>query len=556
MKKHKRPDPLIEALKQQISYTITMADGGDLASMRKAVKHGETLTFSPVTDPAAIQVGDIVLVNWLGGTPIMHLVGAIRADQFLIINSLGKENGWVAGNAILGYVTHKIEPTACPTVPEMLDQLETAYNAVLARTHPSAEEATRLYSVAADLRWYAAVIEPTQWSQLPTLNLWSFEQHLWHLTKQAQHAAKDNTPDAVHTLLHHGKEHVGQVAMVATQLAAANQAVRLIEGKNQASITIRNVTVENDLVPLVNLRNLCAGAGAQPITVEQQREKLREPNQHPATDHWVAEQTGDSWTLLGQSFGYHTIPERYLAWLEVHPDCRRQGVGRELLKRVRERAKAVGADHILINVDEGEKQSAAHAFLQAQGFWAKSDVWFMRASADLTVATPQWPPGYSIRSFAEVQDFAILRQAYLQSYGNLWGHGANSTAVRDWPPEQMAEQWIRDWDPWGESIFMLFAPDESVIGLCRGVANITKGDPKPVGLVDAPGITTEYYDRGLQKPLTQAVMHWLRARGQGPLELSSFGDSAATIALYQELGFTLERHLIAYHLDITVCASR
>lgn len=550
MTKQKRPDPLIAALKQQIPYTITMVDGGNFASMRKTINHGQTLTFSPVTDPAVIQVGDIVLVNWRGGTPIMHLVGAIHDDQFLIINSLGKENGWVTGDALLGYVTHTIEPEARPAVPEMLDHLEGAYQSLLAQSNPSAEEAARLLAVAADLRWYATVIAPPQWSQLPRLNLWSFEQHLWHLAKEARACVKEDTPDAVRTLLNHGKEHVGQVATIATLLAAANHAVMVTDGKNQTSITIRNVTVSKDLVPLVNLRNRCAGAGTAPITLAQQLEELRDPNQHPATDRWVAEETGDSWTLLGQSFGYHTIPERYLAWVEIHPDWRRRGVGSELLTRVITRAKAVGADHILINAEQDEKNSAAHAFLQHHGFWAKSDVWFMRAPADLAVATPQWPAGYYVRTFAEVQDFVILKHAYLQCYGNLWGHGANSTAVRHWPPEQMAEQWIHDWDPHGESIFMLFAPDESIVGLCRGVINLAEGDPKPVGLVDAPGITAAYYDRGLQKPLTQTVMQWLHARGQGALELSSFGDSAAMVALYRDLGFTLTRHLLAYHLDI------
>ncbi len=550
MTKQKRPDPLIVALQQQIPYTIIASDGGNFASMRQAVKHGQTLTFSPVTDPALVQVGSIVLVNWRGGSIIMHLVGDIRDGQFLIINSLGKENGWVTADAILGYVTQMIEPRVRPTVPEMLDQLESAYHAVLAQRSPTPEEAARLLAVAADLRWYAAAIQPAQWNELPRLNLWSFEQHLWHLTKEAQQCMEDEHPDDVVALLHHGKEHVGQVAMIAMLLAAAKSAVLVQHGNNQTAITIRNVIASKDLVPLVNLCNRCAGPGAQPITLAQQEAKLREPNQSPATDHWVAEETGDSWTLLGQSFGYHTIPERYLAWLEVHPDWRRRGIGSELLKRVIERARALGTDHILINVEEGEQHRAAHAFLQHHGFRAKSDVWFMRADAEVMVTTPQWPEGYTVRTFAEVRDFAILKHAYTHSYGNLWGHGANSVARRSWPPEQMAEQWIHDWAPQGENIFLLFAPDNSVVGLCRGVINIAEGKAKPVGLVDAPGITAEYYERGLQKPLTQTVMHWLRTQGQDSIELHSYGDSAATVDLYRELEFRLKQHLIAYHLDI------
>lgn len=550
MAKQKRPDPLIEALKQGIPYSIKIADGGDLASMRAAVKHGQTLTFSPVGEPATIQIGEIVIVNWRGGTPIMHLVGAIRDNQFLIINSLGKENGWVTADAILGHVTQTIEPLACPTIPEMLDQLESAYHALIVQTSVSVEEAARVLAVAADLRWYAAVIKPTQWSQLPRLNQWSFAQHLWHLTKEAQQWAKENRLSAVDALLNHGKKHVGQVATIATLLAAANDAIILADGKNQTSVTIRNVNMVTDLVPLVNLRNLCAGAGTEPITLAQQQEKLREPNQHPATDHWVAEETGDSWTLLGQSFGYHTIPERYLAWLEVHPDGRRLGIGSELLKRVIERAKALGADHILINADQDEKNRAAHAFLQAHGFQAKSDVWFMRAPADLAVATPQWPAGYSVRSFNEVQDFAILWQVCFQSYGEQWGHGENSRINRALPPEITMIDWLSAAAPQGENIFLAFDEADNVVGICRGFVGEQKSDRMPTGLIDAPGVVPAYRHVVLQRPLLLTVMQWLRAQGQGALLLSSFGDSAATIQLYDDIGFVPEQHLITYHLDI------
>jgi hypothetical protein len=59
----KREDPLLEALQRGLSYTWTIPEGGDLASMRKAVKHGQTLTMSPLSDPPEVLVGDIVLVR-------------------------------------------------------------------------------------------------------------------------------------------------------------------------------------------------------------------------------------------------------------------------------------------------------------------------------------------------------------------------------------------------------------------------------------------------------------------------------------------------------------
>ena len=180
--------------------------------MRAVLKHGQTLTFSPVHDYREVQINDIVIVKWLGGNYIMHLVGEINGDQFLIVNSLGKENGWVKGNAILGRVTESSEPEPQPEVSEMINQLDTAYRKLTERAELSEVDVQRLYSIVEDMRWYAAVLGVERWQRLPKLNRWSFAQHLWHLTRQAKEAVTTEAFKSVHHLIHHGKEHVGQVA--------------------------------------------------------------------------------------------------------------------------------------------------------------------------------------------------------------------------------------------------------------------------------------------------------------------------------------------------------
>ena len=208
----KSPDPLIEALQNGRSYTIQIADGGNLASMRAVLKHGQSLTFSPVANYDQVHVNDIVIVKWRGGGHIMHLVGDKQDEQFLIINSLGKENGWTHGSNILGRVTEMVEPDPQPAVPEMLAQLAAAYESIIAGMKVASDEAERLRSVVADMRWYADLIGAEQWQQLPSLNEWSFSQHLWHLMKEAKRVAELPTAAAIHRLIHHGKEHVGLIA--------------------------------------------------------------------------------------------------------------------------------------------------------------------------------------------------------------------------------------------------------------------------------------------------------------------------------------------------------
>ena len=109
-----------ELLKQGKTCTFTIPEGGDLASMRGILKHGQEITISPVEDFHEVQVGDIVYVQWRGAGYILHPVQEINGEHFMIVNSLGQVNGWVHGSAILGKVTHIVDPPVRPEVPEML----------------------------------------------------------------------------------------------------------------------------------------------------------------------------------------------------------------------------------------------------------------------------------------------------------------------------------------------------------------------------------------------------------------------------------------------------
>jgi hypothetical protein len=203
----RKTDPLLEALKEGKSYTWTIPDGGNLASMREAVKHGQTLTMSPIANPSEIQVGDFVLVKW-HQSDIFHIVGEIQDGQFLIVNSLGKVNGWVSAKEILGRVTKIIEPEPRPSVEVMLDELMSAYQAMITSEQASDSEAQRMFSIVDDLRWYADRIGKERLDTMPRSNKWSFQQNLWRLTKQAKKAAAP-VSNRVLYFIDCGKECVG-----------------------------------------------------------------------------------------------------------------------------------------------------------------------------------------------------------------------------------------------------------------------------------------------------------------------------------------------------------
>ncbi len=213
MGKQKREDPLLVALAENRSYTWTQADGGDLASMRGVIKHGQTLTMSPIAQPQEIRVGDIVLVKWHNGY-INHLVGEIQGNRFLIVNAVGKVNGWVDGSDIMGRVTQIIEPLPRPSVPDMIEQLAAAYDQVVTRQSGIAADKERFASIIADLRWYAERIGEERWDQQPRSNIWSLAQNLWKLTKQASTISDAGSDELINTLIDQGKRCVGLAAEI------------------------------------------------------------------------------------------------------------------------------------------------------------------------------------------------------------------------------------------------------------------------------------------------------------------------------------------------------
>ena len=211
----KKKNPLVEALLAGEEYEIYTPEDGDLASMRAVLKHGQKLTLSPVRQASEIQLNDIVFLRWRQGH-ILHLVGEIQGDQFLIVNSLGKVNGWVGLDAILGRITRIVDPPPLPDQEQMFEMLEVAYLALAEGLQPADRQRQRLLSVADDLRWYARRLGAERWTAWPRANKASLRWHVWHLTCQAQEAARalEKQPESFDYFIDHGKEHVGCAAEI------------------------------------------------------------------------------------------------------------------------------------------------------------------------------------------------------------------------------------------------------------------------------------------------------------------------------------------------------
>ena len=71
-------------------------------SMRGRIEDGQPVTLGPVS-PGEVEAGEVVLVRWKGGV-LLHLVKEATRERLLIGNNLGRVNGWVKREAVVGRV--------------------------------------------------------------------------------------------------------------------------------------------------------------------------------------------------------------------------------------------------------------------------------------------------------------------------------------------------------------------------------------------------------------------------------------------------------------------
>ena len=72
--------------------------------MRGKIASGDLCTVEPVSPGTILTVGEIVLCS-VRGAQYLHLIKAVRGEQFQIGNNIGGINGWITASAIYGRLT-------------------------------------------------------------------------------------------------------------------------------------------------------------------------------------------------------------------------------------------------------------------------------------------------------------------------------------------------------------------------------------------------------------------------------------------------------------------
>ena len=88
---------------EKLQQGIKCRDVGIGNSMTPILKSKQAVMCDPVDENTILEKKDIVLAK-VGGHYYLHLIHAIKGDQYLIGNNHGHMNGWVKRNNIFGKV--------------------------------------------------------------------------------------------------------------------------------------------------------------------------------------------------------------------------------------------------------------------------------------------------------------------------------------------------------------------------------------------------------------------------------------------------------------------
>jgi mycothiol synthase len=312
---------------------------------------------------------------------------------------------------------------------------------------------------------------------------------------------------------------------------------------NADQITLRLFSPAQDIPALVSLYAQIEAADQTGMDISSATllHQLDEDGQEQEKDRWVVESPGDPASLIACA-RIELSPNTHIANanIMVHPEWRRQGIGTRLLSSLIQRAKEQQSAGLDIFADTRVK--AASKFLGKHGFMSQGAYTELRLDEGVHLPPVIWPFGYTMRTYAEVGDLALLTEAMNLAYIPLWGHQEVS--------QQEMAAWLPNFNPSG--LFLVFSEKGRVVGISR-----TEPSPErtlkngvPTGYIDAPGVVPQHRRLDLYRALVLTGIRWLKAQGQMIIEMESWGDKLEVLKMYRELGFTDLRQLYSYHLAL------
>jgi mycothiol synthase len=308
-------------------------------------------------------------------------------------------------------------------------------------------------------------------------------------------------------------------------------------------LVIRSFSLEQDVPLLLGLYSAIEASDHSGMDVSEKalRGQLELPGHDPQKDRWVVESSGVPARLLASAL-IQISPASSMANTNilVDPEWRRQGIGTVLLSRVMSRAHELRASTLQIYASTD--QPAALGFLQKNGFELQGAYTELRLAEGTRLPPVIWPFGYTMRTYAEVQNLTTLTEAMNQSYIPLWGH------------HELREQEMASWLPQlnQQGLFLVFSEKSRVVGISRAEPSTerTLKNGVPTGYIDAPGVVPQHRRLDLYRALVLTGIRWLQSQGNPMIEMESWGDKLEVLKMYRELGFKDLRQLLCFQKDL------
>lgn len=320
-----------------------------------------------------------------------------------------------------------------------------------------------------------------------------------------------------------------------------------------SEITIRTYRPE-DLPALVALINEADEFDRleRATTLEQTEHEMGFPDYFPETDCFLAWRddrlVGYADFFLGK--GEDSPEATFYTWGVVHPQWRRQGLGRRLLDRLYRRAS-----ERLAEVEDKPVYFQGHARdveedrkALFESFGLERVRYFVNLARPINNGLPpvEAPAGYRLRTFDRARDAETVWRVDNAAFQDHWGFtGFPLDAFMHWldEPHFRPELW-------------LLAEEEAsgeVVGL-----GLNKIDPdwiaqtgRQEGYVDTLCVLREHRKKGLGAALLAQSLRVLRGAGMEAAHLHADAENlTGAMRLYERLGFEVRKTSIAYRKEM------
>lgn len=209
----------------------------------------------------------------------------------------------------------------------------------------------------------------------------------------------------------------------------------------------------------------------------------------------------------------------------VHPEARRNGIGKALVKE----ALARTGDSRIRLWAHGEL-SSAYGLAEELGFEKSRELWQMRRSLFAPFPKVQFSPDIEIRSFSLGVDENDWLELNAQVFAD---HPEQGRMTREDLDVRMSEAWF---DPAG---FLIATRDNKMVGYHWTKVHGGQGSHghSEIGEIYVLGISPSERGTGLAKALSIRGLEHLRGNGLSAAMLYVDADNKAAIGLYESLGF-------------------